>query len=89
MSQYEIAVIVGSLRAESFNRKLAVALTRLAPPEFSFSHIQISDLPLYNQDDDANQALPVKRLKKENAELKVEREILRKAAAYFAKETTR
>jgi transposase len=31
----------------------------------------------------------LKRLKKENAELKTEREILRKAAAYFARETTR
>ena len=30
-----------------------------------------------------------KRIKKENAELKIEREILRKAAAYFAKETIR
>jgi chromate reductase len=67
MSQYKIAVIVGSLRVESFNRKLAVALTRLGPPEFSFSQIQISDLPLYNQDDDANQALPVQRMKTEIA----------------------
>lgn len=31
----------------------------------------------------------LKRVKKENAELKIEREILRKAAAYFARETTR
>ena len=65
MTQYQIAVIVGSLRRESFNRKLAVALTRLAPPEFSFSHVEIRDLPLYDQDDDANQAAPVQRLKTE------------------------
>jgi chromate reductase len=63
MSQYQIAVIVGSLRKESFNRKLANALVKLAPPEFSFEQVQIGDLPLYNQDDDANQAEPVKRLK--------------------------
>ena len=63
MSQYQIVVAVGSLRHDSFNRKLANALVKLAPSEFSFSQLQISDLPLYNQDDDANPAEPVKRLK--------------------------
>jgi chromate reductase, NAD(P)H dehydrogenase (quinone) len=65
MAQYQIAVVVGSLRRDSFNRKLATALSRLAPQEFSFKQVQISDLPLYNQDDDANQADAVKRLKAE------------------------
>ena len=65
MSQYQIAVIVGSLRRESINRKLATAVTRLAPSEFSFTQLTIGDLPLYNQDDDANPAEPVKRLKSE------------------------
>ena len=65
MSKYQIAVVVGSLRQDSFNRKLASAVARLAPPEFSFKQVQISDLPLYNQDDDANQAESVKRLKGE------------------------
>ena len=65
MSQYQIAVIVGSLRKESFNRKLANALVKLAPAEFTFKQLQIGDLPLYNQDDDANQAESVKRLKAE------------------------
>jgi chromate reductase, NAD(P)H dehydrogenase (quinone) len=63
MSKYQIAVIVGSLRKDSFNQKLANAIVRLAPPEFSFKQVQINDLPLYNQDDDANQAESVKRLK--------------------------
>ena len=36
-----------------------------------------------------DERLELKRLRKENSELKIEREILRKAAAYFAKETTR
>ena len=63
MSQYPIAVIVGSLRKDSFNRKLANAIVKLAPAEFSFKQVQIGDLPLYNQDDDANQAETVKRLK--------------------------
>jgi chromate reductase len=63
MAQYHIAVVVGSLRRDSLNRKLASAIVKLAPPEFSFEQLQIGDLPLYNQDDDANQAAPVKRLK--------------------------
>ena len=65
MEQYRIAVIVGSLRKDSFNRKLANAIVRLAPSEFSFKQVQIGDLPLYNQDDDTNQAESVKRLKAE------------------------
>jgi chromate reductase, NAD(P)H dehydrogenase (quinone) len=65
MSKYQIAVIVGSLRKDSFNRMLANAIVKLAPPEFSFRQLKIDDLPLYNQDDDANQAESVKRLKNE------------------------
>ena len=67
MSQYQIAIVVGSLRHDSFNRKLANAIVKLAPPEFSFKQVQIGDLPLYNQDDDANQAESVQRLKAEIA----------------------
>jgi chromate reductase len=65
MNTYKIAVVVGSLRKESFNLKLANALVKLGPPEFSFKQVQIGDLPLYNQDDDSNQADSVKRLKSE------------------------
>ncbi|MET0520055.1 MAG: NAD(P)H-dependent oxidoreductase [Burkholderiaceae bacterium] len=65
MAQYQIAVIVGSLRRESLNRKLAGALARLAPAEFQFKQLQIGDLPLYDQDDDAKQADQVLRLKAE------------------------
>ncbi|GAB3372594.1 NAD(P)H-dependent oxidoreductase [Lysobacter rhizosphaerae] len=65
MSQYAIAVFVGSLRRDSFNRKLATALARLAPAEFRFNQLEIGDLPLYNQDDDAHQAPQVLRLKTE------------------------
>ncbi len=63
MSQTPIAVVVGSLRRESFNGKLAAALARLAPSELSFNTLRIDDLPLYNQDDDGNPAEAVKRLK--------------------------
>jgi chromate reductase len=65
MKQYQIAVVVGSLRKDSFNRKLANAIVKLAPPDFSFKQVQIGDLPLYNQDDDASPADSVKRLKRE------------------------
>jgi chromate reductase, NAD(P)H dehydrogenase (quinone) len=65
MTGYQIAVIVGSLRKDSFNKKLAGAIARLAPPDFSFNLVQIGDLPLYNQDDDGDPAAPVVRMKRE------------------------
>lgn len=65
MSQYNIAVVVGSLRKDSFNAKLAHALTKLAPADFKFKFVDIGSLPLYNQDEDGNQADSVKRLKSE------------------------
>ena len=67
MSQYQIAVVVGSLRKDSLNRKLANAVAKLAPAEFVFKLLTIGDLPLYNQDDDVNQAGAVKRFKQEIA----------------------
>lgn len=60
-----IAVIVGSLRRDSLNRKLAHALFKLAPADFTFKELQIGDLPLYNQDDDDAPAASVKRFKSE------------------------
>ena len=65
MAQIQIAVLVGSLRQDSLNRKLASAIAKLAPPEFTFKQLQIDDLPLYNQDDDNHPSEPVKRLKSE------------------------
>lgn len=65
MSQYQIAVVVGSLRKDSFNKKLANAIVKLAPSEFSFKQLEISDLPHYNQDDDAQPATSVVQLKAE------------------------
>ena len=63
MSTTQIAVIVGSLRRESLNRQLANAIVKLAPANFSFKQLEIGDLPLYDQDDDASQVESVKRLK--------------------------
>ncbi|WP_066268458.1 NADPH-dependent FMN reductase [Hydrogenophaga palleronii] len=67
MSAFQIAVVVGSLRRDSFNRKLAQALVPLAPKDFAFKLVEIGDLPLYNQDDDGAQAASVQRLKGEIA----------------------
>lgn len=50
---YRVAVLVGSLRKESLNRKLALALQALAPPSLKLEIVEIGALPLYNQDDDA------------------------------------
>jgi chromate reductase len=50
-----IAVLVGSLRKESFSRKIARALIALAPAGLKLEIVEIGDLPLYNQDaEDAN-----------------------------------
>ena len=54
MARKKIAVVVGSLRKESFNRKMARALMKLAPGTLEFEEVEIAGLPLYNQDlDDA------------------------------------
>ncbi len=64
MRQIKIATFVGSLRKDSFNRRLARAVEKLAPAEFTFEHVQIDDLPLYSQDFDAAYPAPATRLKK-------------------------
>ena len=66
MAQTRIAVIVGSLRKDSFNRQLADALPALAK-DVEFTQLRIDDLPPYDQDDDATPAESVKRLKGEIA----------------------
>ncbi|MDE2473873.1 MAG: NAD(P)H-dependent oxidoreductase [Alphaproteobacteria bacterium] len=49
-SQNDIAVIIGSLRKESFSRKVANALIGLAPSSLKPAIVEIGNLPLYNQD---------------------------------------
>jgi chromate reductase len=48
----KIAVIIGSLRKESFNRKMAKTLMLLAPQTLEMEIVEIGQLPMYNQDDD-------------------------------------
>lgn len=52
MSHYSVGYFVGSLAKGSINRRLAGALTRLAPPELAMREILIGDLPLYCYDYD-------------------------------------
>ena len=47
---YDVAVLVGSLRKDSVNRKLALAVAELAPPTLSLHIVEIRDLPHYDQD---------------------------------------
>ena len=54
MKQKKIAVIVGSLRKDSLNRKMARALAALAPESLKLEIVEIGNLPLYNQDFDDN-----------------------------------
>ena len=51
---FDVAVLVGSLRKESLNRKVAVALARMAPPSLHLEIVEIGNLPLFNQDEEAN-----------------------------------
>lgn len=62
-----IAVIVGSNRRDSINRKLAVALVRLGAGKFEATFARIDDLPMYNQDNEGALPPEVVRFKDEIA----------------------
>lgn len=61
----KVAVIVGSIRKDSFNRQLAQALEKLFPEGFEFDHVRIDDLPLYTQDFDSDYPATGSRLKQQ------------------------
>src|SRR4249919_1988597 len=61
----QIGYVIGSPRTAVWNRKLANAPTKLAPPDVNCKELRIGDLPLYDQDDDRSQAPEVQRLKSE------------------------
>jgi len=67
MSKHKVAVIIGSTRRDSINRKLAQALAKLGQDRLEFQFVRIDDLPLYNQDDEANLPASVVRFKSELA----------------------
>lgn len=64
---FDIAVIVGSNRRESINRKLATAMVKLAPPSLACRFVQIDDLPMYNGDLEPNRPPSVRRFTEEVA----------------------
>ncbi|HYI42638.1 MAG TPA: NAD(P)H-dependent oxidoreductase [Sphingomicrobium sp.] len=53
MATYNIAILVGSLRKESINRKIARSICALRDDNLECGMVEIGDLPLYNQDYDA------------------------------------
>ncbi|WP_343691051.1 NAD(P)H-dependent oxidoreductase [Chitinophaga sp.] len=53
-----IGIIAGSLRKESFSKKIANGLLQMAPEGFEFRIIPIDELPIYNQDFDDHQNVP-------------------------------
>jgi chromate reductase len=63
MTAYTAGYFVGSLARASINRKLSLALIRLAPPELTLREIPIGNLPLYSYDYDADYPPEGKALK--------------------------
>lgn len=53
MTTRTVAVLVGSLRKDSFSRQVAEALAAVSPQNVKFRFVEIGDLPFYNQDDEA------------------------------------
>ncbi|WP_272916573.1 NADPH-dependent FMN reductase [Tsuneonella aeria] len=49
-TSYKIAIIVGSLRRGSVNRKAALESARLAADGVAFDFVDIGNLPLYDED---------------------------------------
>ncbi len=59
----DVVVLVGSLRKESLNRKLARALQRMAPASLALEIVEIGGLPLFNQDHEENPTAEVTAFK--------------------------
>jgi chromate reductase len=64
---HKVAVIVGSIRKDSINKKLAGALAKLAEGKLAFDIVRIDDLPLFNQDNEASPTPAVTRIKSQIA----------------------
>jgi chromate reductase, NAD(P)H dehydrogenase (quinone) len=65
MAEINVAIVVGSNRRESINRKLALALAKLVEGQLATSMVQIDDLPIYNQDHENPLPASVQRFKSE------------------------
>ena len=60
----DVAVVVGSLRKASFSRRLALAMAELAPASLKLQIVEIGDLPLFNQDHEADPVPAVAEFKR-------------------------
>ena len=65
--EFDVAVLVGSLRKESLNKRLAAAIGHIAPPELSLRRVEIGDLPFYNGDLESDRPEAVRRFTAECA----------------------
>jgi chromate reductase len=65
MAKPHVAIIVGSNRRESINRKLAHAIAKLGADHFNASIVRIDDLPMFNQDNEGNLTPEIVRFKDE------------------------
>ena len=63
MRPFTVAVIVGSLRKDSYNRQLADAMAKMAAPGMQFQQVAIGELPLYNQDADGHEVEVVQQFR--------------------------
>ena len=68
MTTYKIAILVGSLREGSINKKVAKSLCAFSGDRLDCTIVEIGDLPLYNQDYDAESVPQYDRFRKEVAE---------------------
>lgn len=58
MTETKIGLFIGSLRKESFSRKVAGEVIKLAPAALKLEEVLIGDLPIYNQDFDDENKVP-------------------------------
>lgn len=63
MRTYQVAVIVGSLRQASLNRKLAQAMVKMAPSHLQLNVVEIGTLPLYNEEADGHEVAAVQQFR--------------------------
>jgi chromate reductase, NAD(P)H dehydrogenase (quinone) len=67
MAKPNVAIVIGSNRRESINRKLGEALAKLGADKFDAHIVRIDDLPMFNQDNEHNLPPEVVRFKNELA----------------------
>ena len=65
---YKIAILVGSLRKDSINKKVAKSICAFSGDRLDCDIVEIGDLPLYNQDYDADSPASYERFRKEIAD---------------------